>query len=334
MKHGASYLLTEDKPKQFFSNRIKMEKSGGSISMINIAKKIMKFLTDPYVRFFCLDYLGIYKKMSDEEYLKKKFRLRVGYELDITNPKSFNEKIQWLKLYDRNPLYIDLVDKIKVKSFVASKIGYEYIVPTLDVWTTSSEFSINKLPSKFVLKCNHNSGTGMYICKDKSCCDISKIRRNLAKGLRENYYLYNREWPYKDIERKILAEELLENDDGSEVLDYKLLVFNGKVKCSFVCTERFSPEGMKVTFFDEQWEEMPFERHYPKSNKAIPKPKNYKLMIELAEKLAAGIRFVRIDFYEVNSKVYFGEMTFYPGSGFEEFTPKKWDYILGDYIIL
>lgn len=299
-----------------------------------ILQNVKRLIKDPYSRFLCLEYMGFYKKISDERFLKKVFKLLVGYDLDLNNPSSFNEKIQWLKLHDKNPLYTKLVDKHLAKEYIAKIIGEEFIVPTLGVWDSPGEIDYDTLPEKFVLKCNHNSKVGLCICKDKNKLDIKRTNKNLTKGLTQNYYIYNKEYAYKDVPKKILAEKLLEEEGTNEIPDYKFMVFNGKVRCSFVCNERFSADGLKVTFFDENWEVMPFERHYPRSKNPIPKPVNYNLMVEMAEKLAKGIRFVRVDFYEVNGKVYFGEMTFYPGSGFEEFTPREWDFRMGDWLEL
>lgn len=296
-------------------------------------KSILKIVKDPIIRFNFLASKGFYDNMPDEEYLKRRFKLMLGYDLDLDNPRSFNEKIQWLKLYDRRPEYTVMVDKVKAKQYVAGIIGEEHIIPTLSVWNDPDEIDFNALPERFVLKCNHNSGSGVYICRDKSKLEISRVKAELRKGLRQNYYLHGREWPYKNVERRILAEQYM--DDGNhELMDYKLMCFNGVVRCCFTCTERFSGNGLKVTFFDNDWNVMPFERHYPKSDKPIKKPVCYGQMIEFAEHLSHGIPFVRVDFYEINGVVYFGELTFYPGDGMEEFSPIEWDYKLGDWITL
>lgn len=296
--------------------------------------KVKKFITDPQIRLGYLSKLGVYDNMPDEKYLKKCFRIYMQRDLDLENPKTFNEKLQWLKLYNRNPEYTVMVDKVKAKEWVAEKVGKEYIIPTLGVWDDPDEIDFKVLPDKFVLKCNHNSGTGMCICKDKSKLDIDKVKKELKKGLNEDYYLKFREWPYKNVPRKILAEAYLNDNDKEELNDYKLMCFNGKLKMTFVCTDRFSDDGLKVTFYDREWRKMPFERHYHASKVEIEKPHTYDKMIQLAERLSNGIPFVRVDFYEVKGKVYFGEMTFFPGSGFEEFTPENWDYDLGDMLLL
>ena len=270
--------------------------------------------------------------LSDKLYIKIRYRLTIGKKLDLKNPKTFNAKLQWLKLHDRNPEYTTMVDKYLVKNYVANIIGKEYIIPTLGVWNSAEEIDFDTLPNQFVLKCNHNSGLGMCVCKDKSKLNIPAVKQSLNEGMRQNFYLYGREWPYKNVKRKIIAEKYMEGSDGKPLVDYKLMCFNGKVKCSFTCTER--ENDLKVTFFDNNWQRLPFERHYPASKIEIPKPLKFNKMKELAETLSKNTRFLRVDFYEIDQKIYFGELTLYPGCGYEEFSPEKWDGILGDWIQL
>lgn len=310
---------------------------GGGME-IKMLKKIYRFVTEPETRFGYLQKLGFMNRLDDEVFLKKIFKLKLGYELNLENPRSFNEKIQWLKIHDRNPEYTKLVDKYEVRKYISDKIGEDYLIPLLGVWDNVEDINFDKLPNKFVLKCNHNSGLGMCICENKDLLDIKKVKKELKKGLKENYYLTGREWPYKNVKRKIIAEKYMSNNFPNDLekglLDYKFMCFNGTVRCSFVCSERFSKEGLKVTFFDKNWNMMPFERKYPRSKKNIPKPQNYEKMIELAEKLAENIPFVRVDLYEINGKIYFGELTFHPGSGMEEFMPVDADYELGSWLNL
>ena len=280
-----------------------------------------------------LSALGMFGFLSDKSYLSLVFWARMTKKINWKDPKSFNEKLQWLKLYDRCDKYVDLVDKLAVKEIVAEIIGNEFIIPTIGVFDKFEDINFDLLPDKFVMKCTHDSG-GVVVVKDK--CKFNKIdsKKFLEKSLRRNYYNYSREWPYKNVKPRILIEKFIDFNDSQEIPDYKFMCFNGTVKCSFVCTDRYSSDGLKVTFFDRNWDVMPFERHYPKSYVEIPKPENYEMMVELAEKLSKGIPFVRVDFYNVNGQIYFGELTFYPGSGFEEFSPEEWDYILGDWINL
>ena len=270
---------------------------------------------------------------NEIKYLKKIFRYRMGEELDLINPKSFNQKIQWLKLYDRNPKYTKLVDKYEVKFIVDRILGTGYTFPTIGVWSHFSDIDFNELPNEFVLKCTHDSG-GVVICKNKIDFDKSAAKKTLEGSLGNNYYTISREWPYKNVEPRIIAEPYMVDDSGAELKDYKFMCFNGKVKCIFTCTDRYAPEGLKVTFFDTNWGKMPFKRHYPIDKNPIEKPHSFDEMVHLSEKLSKGIPFVRVDFYEINRKPYFGEMTFYPGTGMEEFTPREWDDILGSWIEL
>lgn len=297
-------------------------------------KKIIKLIFDNSYRFDILSNYGFYNNMDDEEYLRRKFKTVFNRDLNLDNPKTFNEKLQWLKLYDRNSRYTTLVDKYKVREYIASELGEEYLIPLIGVWDDPDDIDFNALPNQFVLKCNHNSGKGMFICTNKDNVCISHVKKKLKKGLKENYYIKHREWPYKNVKRKVIAEELMIDNSTDQLIDYKFMCFNGKHQMTFVCDDRFSEEGLKVTFYDKEWNILPFERHYPRRYTAIDKPKNYDKMVEFAEKLSEKIPFLRVDFYEVNGLIYFGELTFFPGSGYEEFTPESVDYELGKLIKL
>lgn len=266
-------------------------------------------------------------------YLEWLFPKMVGYKLNLENPQSFNEKLQWLKLYDRNPRYTKLVDKYEVKKIVADCIGAQYVIPTIAVWNKTSNIDFESLPQQFVLKATHDSGSTI-VCKDKDNFNKREAVKKLKCALKNNFYYAGREWPYKNVKPRIIAEKFIGNPKDDDLIDYKLMCFNGRVMCSFVCSDRYFGSGLKVTFYNNDWEKMPFERHYPSSEKEIYKPNNFKKMMELAEQLSIGIPFVRIDFYEVNGIIYFGEYTFYPGGGTEEFTPLEWDYKLGSWIRL
>lgn len=297
-------------------------------------RQIVKAVKNPYKIFVNLAYRGFFGAMRDDKYLKKMYRGVMGKKLNLEIPQTFNEKLQWLKLYHRKPEYTVMVDKYLVRDYIAKKIGEEYLIPLIGVWDTPEDIDFDQLPDRFVLKCNHNSGLGMYICKDKSKMDIQKVRAELTKGLRQDYYLTAREWPYKNVPRKIIAEQYMEDTETSELRDYKFMCFDGKVKCTFVCSDRFSEKGLHVTFFDRDWNVMPFERSYPSVKQGVSKPHSYDKMLELAEILSQNIPFVRVDFYEVNGRIYFGELTFFPGTGMESFQPEEWDYTLGSWIRL
>ena len=271
---------------------------------------------------------------SDKTFLRMYFWCNLGYKLNLKSPRTFNEKLNWLKIYNKHPEYSKMVDKKEAKEYVASIVGDKYIIPTLAVYDKVEDIDFEKLPKQFVLKCTHDSGS-VVVCKDKSILDKGAAIRKLKKGLRSNFFTITREYPYKNVKPRIIAEQYMEdNPDSQDLTDYKLMCFNGKVKCSFTCTSRYAKDGLKVTFFDTNWERMPFERHYPAEPNQICKPKSYEEMTKLAEKLADKIPFVRIDFYEIKGKPYFGEMTFFPGNGMEEFTPEEWDETLGSWIEL
>lgn len=271
---------------------------------------------------------------TDKCYLEILYYLKMNRVLHFKNPKTFNEKIQWLKIYDRNPMYTKLVDKIQVKEYIMETLGCDVVIPTLGVWDKFEDIDWDILPEKFVLKTNHSGGsTGVVICKDKSNFDKLKAGKILERSLQTSIYPTLKEWPYKNIRPQIFAEEYMEDSSG-ELRDYKFLCFNGIVKCSFVCLNRRSKGGLCLDFYDRDWNKMPFRRHYPNSNITLERPLTYDQMIKCAELLARGIKFVRVDFYEIKGKLYFGEITFYPGSGFEEFTPEKWDYELGSWLKL
>jgi len=294
-------------------------------------KKIKNFFLNKEIRFNYLTEMGFFNRLSDEEFLKKKYKVLMGKELNLNPPVTFNEKLQWLKIHDHNPLYTTMVDKYAAKDYVANIIGKEHIIPTLGVWDHFDEIDFEQLPNEFVLKCTHDSG-GLVICPDKNKLDRNAAKRKIEKCLKRNYYWSGREWPYKDVKPRIIAEKYMTDGTNKEIMDYKMMCFNGKHKASFVCSNRFSKEGLKVTFYDTDWKRMPFERHYPAGKVEIEKPRTYDEMVELAEKLAMNIPFVRVDFYEILGKIYFGELTFSPGSGFEEFSPSEWDNNIGEWI--
>lgn len=277
---------------------------------------------------------SVFMIIPDKFYLQIEYKNKVGKSLNLKKTILFSEKLQWLKLYNRKPEYTIMVDKVKVKKYVAEKIGKEHIIPTLGIWDNPDEINFNTLPDKFVLKCNHNSGTGMCICKDKSKLDIPKVKEKLRKGLKENYFLKGREWPYKNVSRKILAEELLEVPDNDDLYDYKFFCFNGEPEYCQVISSR--NQVMSIDFFNKKWEHQSFHepKEFPFAKVEPVKPVGYESMLDLARQLAKDIPFVRIDFYNVKGKIYFGEITFFPTSGFGGFDPDEWDLTLGKLIVL
>lgn len=278
--------------------------------------------------------LGLLKWMPDKQYLQLYYFIKFKKLLDLENPKTYNEKLQWLKLYDRNPEYTKLVDKYEVKAYVAEKIGEEYIIPTLGVWNSVEDIDFDALPDQFVLKCTHDSG-GLVICRDKSKLNIEEAKRELNSSLKSNFYYIGREWPYKNVKPRILAESYMEDAATGELNDYKFYCFDGVAKVMLVATDRQKEgEEAKYDFYNMDFEHLGFRRGHPNSTKPVKKPETFEHMRMLAEKLSNGFPQLRVDFYEVNGKNYFGELTLFPGNGTTPFEPEEWDYTLGDWITL
>ena len=295
-------------------------------------RKLIKYIGKPKMLIQIIMTTKITNFIPDSIFLKLKYKLAIGNKLDLNNPKTFNEKIQWLKINDKKDIYTKMVDKYEVKKYVADIIGRKYIIKTIGVYDSFDQINFNELPNQFVIKCTHDSG-GLIIVKDKSKLNIKETGAKINKALKKNYFYSCREWPYKNIIPRIIIEEYMEDETYKELIDYKIMCFNGEPKIIFTCSERYK-KGLKVTFFDMNWNRLNFKRHYPTSNEKIEKPTNYAKMIELSKKLSKNIPFIRVDWYEINKKLYFGELTFYPGSGFEEFTPSEWDRKLGDMLEL
>lgn len=272
--------------------------------------------------------------LPDKWYLFFRFKNRVGYWPHLNHPRTFNEKLQWLKLNDRHAEYTQMVDKIDAKKYVASIIGDKYIIPTLGVWNSVDEIEWDKLPNQFVIKVSSDSG-GIVVCKDKQTLDIEKAKEKLTNGWGKNYYVHNKEYPYRDLTPRIIAEEYKEDESGYELRDYKIFCFNGEPKILFVASDRQNAgEDTKFDFFDLNWNHLPFTNGHPNSKEHIAKPKNFEEMLEIAKKLSVGIPQVRIDLYNCNGQIYFGEITFFHWSGMTAFDPVEWDFKLGKMIKL
>lgn len=269
---------------------------------------------------------------SDEKFLKLLFPLKTGYKLNLVSPKTFNEKMQWLKLYDRKLEYSKMVDKYEAKKYVANIIGEEHIIPTLALYDEVNEINFDALPNQFVLKCTHNSG-GLVICTDKSKLDFKEAKRKLNQSLEKNYYNRNREWPYKNVKARIIAEQYIEDESGWQLKDYKIFCFNGEPKFIEVDYDRYVKHKLNV--YDLDWNFMDFYMTSPNDKDVIiPKPKQLEKMLDYARKLSAGVTFLRVDLYSIGDKIYFGELTFHPGSGMIDFHPKEYDRKLGDMLII
>lgn len=313
-------------------------------------EKPLRVFRNPWLVFKFLANKGLMDWMSDENYLKMMFRATTGKKLNLHNPQTFNEKLQWLKLYDRNPLYTIMADKVKAKEYVAKKIGEQYIIPTLGVWKSADDIDFDSLPDRFVIKCNHNSGKGMYICRDKSRMNVNEVRKGLSEGLREDYYKHGREWPYRDVPRRILAEQYMESEKPSfvnsdveekvsrvgDLRDYKFYCFNGEPKLCQVISDRAVDE--KIDFYDMNWNRIiglvGLTSGVHNSDRDMPCPHSFEDMLSCARILSKGIPFSRIDFYDISGRAYWGEITFFPASGFGFFKPDGWNKKIGDWVKL
>lgn len=307
--------------------------------MANLRKKIRKTFEHPLkLVVHGVNYLHLGQFLSDKTYTKLVWRAHKGYPLNLDNPHTFNEKLQWLKLYYHKPEYITMVDKYKAKKYVAERIGSEHVIPLLGVWKKAEDIDFDKLPRQFVLKCNHTSGIGLIICKDKSTLDKSKTIQELNRGLHDNYFLRNREWPYKDVERVIIAEEYKEDESGYELKDYKMYCFGGEPK--FCQVDFGKSKGDDRTDFyrniyDMNWQLMDIQYSHPNApDTSIPKPSQWEQMKEFARKLSNGEPFARIDFYNIGDLVLFSEITFYPIGATGWFKPNEWDTTFGKLIKL
>ena len=271
------------------------------------------------------------KLFSDKLFLKIIFRHVTGAKLNLCKPRTFNEKLQWLKLYNRMPEYCQMVDKYEVKKYVSNIIGEAFVIPTLAVYNSVEEIDFKVLPEQFVLKCTHDSG-GVVICKDKSKLNNEALVK-LQKGLHNNFYYKNREWPYKNVKPRIIAERYMEDESGLELKDYKFFCFNGKPKVIQVDYDRFV--GHKRNLYDIEWHRLPFTLGFPTDwEREFEKPHNFDVMLDIAAKLSSGYPHIRVDLYNIRGQIYFGELTFFHGSGLEKFTPEEWNQTLGSWIEL
>lgn len=271
---------------------------------------------------------------SDELFLKIKFWSRTGYRLNLKNPQTFNEKLQWLKLYNRKDEYTQMVDKIEVKRYIANMIGEEYIIPTLAIYNSPDEINFDLLPNQFVIKCSHDSG-GLIICQDKSKLDRLNAIQKLEQGLHRNYFCYNREWPYLNVKPRLLAEQFMQQEDGSGLIDYKVLCFNGKAKLIEVHIGRGTDHHTQ-DYYDRTWNKTSISQSIYGlcSNITIPKPICYDEMLDKSELISKDIPQCRVDWYIVNNHLYFGEITFYDGSGMDPYDRLEDDLLLGSWINL
>ena len=281
--------------------------------------------------------MKLFRKLSrlipDRIYLQIVYFKHFRRFINFNNPKTFNEKIQWLKLNYRNEEYTKLVDKYRVKQYITKLIGEEYVIPTLGVWNNVDDIDFKSLPEKFVLKCNNDSG-GIVICKNKKDFDEAKAKSFLKERLKNNGYWYGREWPYKNVKPCIIAEKYMEDSISKDIKDYKFFCFNGSMEFFDIDIDRFIEH--RANYYDRNGNFLPFGKTYcpPDYTKKIEMPKNLDKMIELAETISHNTVLSRIDFYEIDGQVYFGEITFFHWSGFERFEPAEWDKKFGSWITL
>lgn len=297
-------------------------------------KNAIKYLVHPNKLFLKLHKKKMLNWLPDRIFLKKMYKLKMNQPLNLKNPKKFSEKIQWLKLYDRNPKYTSLVDKHAVKEIVTNKIGSEYVIPTLGVWDSFDEIDFNSLPNQFVLKCTHDSG-GLVIVKNKALLNKDAARKKINHSLKQNYYHIWREWPYKNVKPRIIAEQFI-SDNGHVPVDYKVYCFNGEPYKIMLCLDRDKDEPTKFYSFDFNWNLL---RHNLRGkaapeNFSLPQPASLKKMYEFSKIFSNYSAFMRVDFYEVNGNLYFGEMTFYPDSGFDSAILPEIDELYGSMLDL
>lgn len=275
---------------------------------------------------------------SDRIYLGLRYRFQMGRRLNLRSPVLFTEKLQWLKLYNRKDIYTTMVDKLLAKEYVSNIIGEEYIIPTLGYWDKAEDIDWDSLPNQFVLKTTHaGGGNGVVICTDYNNFDKKSAISRLSRSLNGSNYNTFREWPYKNVRKRVIAEKFMKDlaSDSIDLTDYKFYCFNGQPKYCQVIRDRHIKES--IDFYDTEWTLMPFVGLNPKCKNGDtpqPKPINLDIMLDICKKLSKDIPFVRVDLYEINQHVYFGELTFFPASGFGRFTPSEWDKILGDLIVL
>lgn len=274
--------------------------------------------------------------LPDDLYLKMRYRLIMGRPLRLDNPQTFNEKLNWLKIYDRQPFYTSIADKSLVKDYVKKIIGEEHIIPTLGIWDTFDEIDFDTLPNQFVLKStNGGGGSGVIICRDKQSFDKANAKRKLEKSMATNWD-YGREWVYRGIKPRIIAEQYMKNDDSDYLDDYKFMCFNGEPKLLFMASDRYAKgEKLKFDWYDMDLNHLPFKsKGYENKNKIIEKTPVFDEMKRIAEQLSKDFPHIRVDLYNINGKVYFGELTFFHDAGFVPIEPEEWDYKIGSWLNL
>lgn len=296
--------------------------------------KFKKIVEDPSIIIRALNKVGLLNWISDTNYVKWRYRIQHNQSLDLENPKTFNEKLQWLKLNYHNPEYVPLVDKIQVREHISNLVGDEYLIPLIGVWENANDIDWDLMPDKFVLKCSHDSGS-VIVCTDKSTFDKKAAITTLNKALGRNYYYAGREWPYKFVKPKVMAEKFLETSEKDELRDYRFFCFEGEPKFISVDTNINNKSKTRRNLYDLNWNLLDAEITYKKDlNNSLDKPNKLDEMIEISKKLSESLPHVRIDLYNIDDEIYFGEYTFYHQSGLGIIRPNEFDLKLGSWINL
>ncbi len=299
---------------------------------MSIKSFINNWSKNPYYPIINLNNHKMLNWMPDRTFLRLSYRARMGKSLNLKDPKTFNEKLNFLKLYDRKDIYTQMVDKYGVKSYVADIIGEEYIIPTLGIYESFDEIDFDKLPNQFVLKCTHDSG-GLVIVSDKTKLDASKAKEKIEKSLKVNYYWGKREWPYKNVKPRIIAEKYMKDENNDFLPVYKFMCFNGEPRIIQTIQNDKQPNE-SIDYFDTEWNLLDLRQNYPNSEKPLPRPQKLSDMLGIVKTLANGKNFIRVDLYLVNDAIYFSEFTFYSDAGLTKFEPEEWDERLGGWISL
>lgn len=299
-------------------------------------KNIKKYLKNPKNIIYYIKYRyfvsPLCRSIPDKKYLEKVYYFRTNEKLNLDNPKTFNEKLQWLKLYNRKDIFTKMVDKYDVKKIVSEKIGDNYVIPVYQVCEKYDDIDFSKLPQKFVIKTTHDCG-GVVICKDKTTFNNKRAKKIINRHLRKNYYYSCREWPYKNIKPRIIVEEFMENKGFDYLPVYKFFCFNGVPKIIQTIQNDKQPNET-IDYFDVDWNLLDMRQNFPNSEKPLEKPQKLSEMLEIAENLSMDLPFIRVDLYVINNDIYFSEYTFFSDAGFERFTPDYWNIKLGDMLEL
>ncbi|MGN0354886.1 MAG: ATP-grasp fold amidoligase family protein [Muricoprocola sp.] len=299
-------------------------------------KNIIKYIKNPYRVFASLSSKGKLLWMDEKVAVPLIYHGKVGEKLDLHNPVTFNEKLQWLKVYDHNPLYTKLVDKHEVRKYVEQWLGKEYLIPEIGIWESPEEIDFSILPSQFVIKCTHDSGSTI-VCRNKDNLNKEDVIAQLNQRMRKSHYWIGREWPYKNVKPRIIAEKFMGVEQESRLTDYKFYCFNGEPKFLYISIGLENHETAQISFFDLNGKLMPFARaDFRRLEIELEMPSKFKEMIEIARKCAKQVAsdFLRVDLYQINGQIYFSEFTFTPCSGYMEFVPKEYDRIIGDMLKL